>query len=145
MTGDVIDDRNRLREMIVGTPDLFTWEISKPDKKRKSQKKELQRVQPISFKGGSIEERFNAFHLANPHIYEMLRDYALQAFRNGRRKLGMKALYERLRWDYTVLTDHEDFKLCNDYTAYYARLIMEKNPELKGVFVTRTLRSKKGE
>ena len=62
----------------------------------------------------SISERFEAFHKANPEIYEMLRHYALQAAQNGR--VSVKAIYERVRVD-TLR------KLDNSFTAPYARLL----------------------
>lgn len=85
----------------------------------------------------TIRETFEDFHAANPHVYEYLREYALMVKRAGRR-IGMKALFERLRWDYLVSTvTNTGFKLNNNYTAYYARLLMENEPELRGFFETR--------
>lgn len=83
----------------------------------------------------SIQERFEAFHVANPHVYGSLRDL-------GIRRSGVKFLVERLRWDYMMQTrGMEKFKLSNDFTSRYARLLMQREPALRGFFVTKELRS----
>ena len=51
-------------------------------------------------------------------------------------------LFEVLRWEWIIrgLPDTaEEFKLNNNYTSRYARLIMESEPGLEGVFETRRL------
>ena len=99
-----------------------------------------------SSKDKTIAEAFDDFHCANPHVYRNLRFLALQAVRAGRRKLGIKLLFERLRWEYFVNTAHaDDFSLNNNYTAYYARMLMDNEPELAGMFETRIMKSMDGE
>tara|TARA_Y100001970_G_scaffold82815_1_gene104830 strand:+ start:1740 stop:2069 length:330 start_codon:yes stop_codon:yes gene_type:complete len=90
----------------------------------------------------TIKERFWEFHQANPHVYRALVDLARQLARQGHRRLGMKMLFEVLRWQSMIKTfnpDGSDFKLSNDYTAYYARLIMSREHDLKGIFKTKEL------
>ena len=99
-------------------------------------------VRPAVDQGASIEERFEAFHRANPHVYEALKRLALQLRRNGRRRFGMKALFEYLRFSYALQTVGDDFKLNNNYTALYARKLMDEVPELRGFF---ELRGRRGE
>ena len=57
--------------------------------------------------------------------------------------IGAKAIWERLRWHYTFRDDTGDgaYKLNNNYTAYMARLAIEKEPRLESVFHMRDLRS----
>lgn len=90
----------------------------------------------------SIQDRFEAFHAANPHICIMLEEMALQMREWGIRKSGIKFLVEKLRWDYMVQTRGEEpFKISNDFTSRYARLLMDRNPALVGFFDTKELRS----
>lgn len=90
----------------------------------------------------SIQERFEAFHAANPHIYRHLEQMALGLRQIGVKRSGIKLLVERLRWDYMIQTQGaEPFKISNDFTSRYARLLMERNPALEGFFVTKELRS----
>lgn len=95
------------------------------------------RIVAINAHGLTLEQKFAAFHQANPHVYTNLRRLALDAKRRGR-QVGIKMLYEVLRWQYAMQTSGDDFKLNNSYTSFYARLLMEHEPELIGYFETRT-------
>ena len=97
---------------------------------------EIQPVTPVRMKG-SKEQGFEAFHLANPHVYKSVVAVSLDLKERGFRKGGMKMVFERLRWLYAIQTVGEDYKLNNNYTAYYARLVMETVPDLDGFFETR--------
>jgi hypothetical protein len=79
--------------------------------------------------------RFEEFHADNPRVYEVLVSLARQwVVRTGRGKLGIGALYERARWEIALATGDPDFKLNNNYRAYYARLIMAREWDLRGLF-----------
>jgi hypothetical protein len=83
-------------------------------------------------------DRFDEFHAANPHVYEALVRLAREwVQRTGRRQLGMKALFERARWDLVLSTTDPDFVLNNDYTPFYSRLIMARESDLSGLFALR--------
>ncbi len=99
--------------------------------------------QPTLFgpRGRGLEDRFWEFHEANPDVYRRLRALALQMRRRGVVRYGMAGLFEVLRWEHAMQTsDPEGFKLNNDYRSFYARLLMEREPELRGFFEVRTLR-----
>jgi hypothetical protein len=90
----------------------------------------------------SLQERFEEYDRANPHVYSMFLRYAKMAFNKGFSKFSAKAIFERLRWYYKFETvDQEDFKLNNSYTAYYARKAMNENQELQGFFELRERRA----
>lgn len=89
----------------------------------------------------SINAAFKAFHAKNPQVYDKLVELAETAQRSGRR-VGIRMLWEVMRWDLTVkVAAGEDFKLNDHYTSRYARLIQEQRPDLAGIFQTRTLRA----
>lgn len=81
--------------------------------------------------------RFEAFHRANPHLLVVLRDMALAVKAQGIPRVGMKALFEQLRWHYYVKTTGEIYKLANTHTAYYSRVLMQWCPALDGFFSLR--------
>lgn len=87
----------------------------------------------------SIDERFATFHAENPDIYAALRELALAGRRRGLQRLGMKSLFEVVRWNRSLETSGEPWKLNNSYTSRYARLLMENEPTLAGIFELRTL------
>lgn len=87
----------------------------------------------------SAQARWLAFHRENPQVYEALRRLALQAKRAGKR-VGMRCLWERLRWEVYVEVPHpagNDFRLNDHFPPHYARLLMDREPELRGFFEVR--------
>jgi len=89
-----------------------------------------------------LESKFLKFHEENPEIYIELVNLARQAKKYGRRKMGMKAIWEIMRWERMIQTkDATGYKLNNDYTSRYSRLIMENENDLKDFFETRKLRA----
>ena len=87
----------------------------------------------------SIEARFREFHAANPRVYQTLCSLARYAMQKGKRKIGIGALWERMRWDLWLETTDVDFKLNNNFRSRYARLLMWHESDLAGVFEIRTL------
>lgn len=97
---------------------------------------------PIDYKrveGKTTQERFDSFDALNPHVYQALVRMALKMRRTGRKHYGMRALLEVLRWQWAIQTQGEDLKLNNNYTPYYARKLMQNNPELAGFFKLRQI------
>lgn len=92
----------------------------------------------------TFKEKFIAFHHDNPQVYSELVKLARQAKERGRRKLGVRMLWEVMRWNLTIMTKRppRDFKLNDHYHSRYARLIMKKEADLAGMFEIRTLKTK---
>lgn len=94
--------------------------------------------------GTRIDRAFLAFHAANPDVYIELVALAREAHARGRRRLGMKMLWEVVRWKRFLRTTDNGasvFKLNNNYHSRYARLIALREPDLAGLFELRELRS----
>lgn len=91
----------------------------------------------------TIDERFAAFHKANPQIYRKLVNLAREVKAAGHEHYSMDCLFHRLRWYYRVEQQtKEPFKLQDHYTSRYARAIMMCEPDLVDMFEVRRLRSK---
>jgi hypothetical protein len=97
---------------------------------------------PKGGKLGTADARFAAFHAANPHVYENLKVLALSAKRSGQKKGSVRHFYEVLRYSVLVTTG-DTWKLNNDFTPIYSRMIQENVPELRGFFEQRE-QAKKG-
>ncbi len=79
--------------------------------------------------------KFEEFHANNPLVYATLVRLARQWIATtGRHKIGIGALYERARWEIAIATSDADYRLNNNYRAWYARLIMHQERDLAGVF-----------
>jgi hypothetical protein len=91
----------------------------------------------------TIQERFEAFHAANPWVYEALVKLALDFVARGHRRIGIGMLVEVVRWQYGRQTSDptSGFKVNNNYRSRYARMIEARVPELAGMFETRELQS----
>ncbi len=87
----------------------------------------------------TIPERFALFNERNPEVLEQLESMCAELVARGRSRFSLKTLVEVLRWNYWFMTDDptSHFKLNNSYTALYARLIIERNPQWDGLFEMR--------
>lgn len=89
----------------------------------------------------TLEDRFQVFHAANPHVYAALRRLALRLRGQGVERYGIAGLFEVLRYEQALQTNGEDFRLNNSYRAFYARMLMDREPELKDFFEIRERRT----
>jgi hypothetical protein len=87
----------------------------------------------------NMDDRFWEYHRANPHVFILFARFAMQVKHNGHDHYSAKAIFERVRWHFSVETTGEDFKLNNNYTSRYARLLAEEYPEFEGFFRNREL------
>ena len=88
--------------------------------------------------GTSHDVAFRKFHHTNPHVYKALKRLCLQVRRSGVSRFGIRTVWERLRWYAEFETTRRDeWKLNNNYTKYYARLLMQNEPELADLFEVR--------
>lgn len=80
--------------------------------------------------------RFAMFNAINHQVYSALEQMSLQMKRTGYKKISIRLLYNLLRAvnSSDLVKDSEDLALSNDFTSFYAREIMAKNPELVGFF-----------
>lgn len=86
----------------------------------------------------TLTERFEAFHAANPAFYGQL-VHLTRRFRDRTgRRCGIQRIIEVARFDVAIQTQtDEDFKVNNDFAAFYARLIMHQEADLVGFFELR--------
>lgn len=85
-----------------------------------------------------LEKQFIAFHRENPHVYDKLVELAFMLKERQHKKIGIAMLFEQLRWLHALETsDMSGFKMNNNYAAFYARMIMGRNPALEGFFEIR--------
>lgn len=84
----------------------------------------------------SLADQWQQFHEANPHVADALELLAEQWLARHQR-VGMKALWERLRWESGIRTDGKPYALNNNWPAFYARLLIARRPEWAGRIQTR--------
>jgi transcriptional regulator with XRE-family HTH domain len=89
----------------------------------------------------TIQASFEAFHQANPWVYTSLVRLARDMREQGHKTIGIGMLWEVFRWQYSRATTdaHSTFALNNNLRSRYARLIMDREPDLDGIFEIRKL------
>lgn len=107
---------------------------------------------PIAPARPSIDERFEAFHKANPHVFEEMKRLAHARLARGETRIAVKALWEELRTslmrrDIAENGDSDEainpkYKLNNSYTALYARMLVQF-PEFANAIELRARKGKK--
>jgi hypothetical protein len=91
------------------------------------------------------KRRWWRWHKENPHVYQMFERFTFEAIRLGHRQLSAWLIVNRIRWETAVVTRGDDFKVSNDFIAYYARLFMALHPEYDGFFRTKSLKHERQE
>ena len=89
----------------------------------------------------SIEEEAQRFHENNPQVAVELLSLAHQLRRRGHRRYGIAGLFEVLRYQRALSTYGSEFKLNNNFRAFYARFLMKYDPRLDGFFEVRVQRT----
>lgn len=90
----------------------------------------------------SIQEQFDRFHGENPRVYLEIVEFIKKLHSNGHRHYSMDAILHVVRYHRHIRTTDKDFKINNNYSSRYARLVMDRNPNLIDFFHTRELKSK---
>ncbi|MFB7270741.1 hypothetical protein [Streptomyces sp. NPDC056244] len=86
----------------------------------------------------TIAEQFAAFDQHNPWVYRALEDLTAERLAGGATRIGMKALFEVLRWR---RLPHRMRGLNNNYTSLYARKLIEHHPHWAPAFELRRRRT----
>lgn len=94
----------------------------------------------------TLQGRFERFHRDNPRVYRELVRLARQARQAGCDRIGIKTLWEVMRWNLVVMqgrgwmdTAGDQFRLNNNWPSRYVRLIQDQEPDLRDMFETRKL------
>jgi len=90
-------------------------------------------------------DKFSDYLRDNFHIYEAFEQTSVDLCANGKRdKYGAFAIINKLRWDSLFHEVGTDFKISNNFAPSLARLTMLVNPQLDGMFVTKSSRGTNG-
>jgi hypothetical protein len=91
----------------------------------------------------TIQQQFEEFHARNPEVLRLLEHFTQQAVDRGRKKLGIRMLWERVRWEVMLSTEdvNSDYKINDHYHSRYVRLLIKIHPEWETLFELRKLRA----
>jgi hypothetical protein len=80
------------------------------------------------------KKEFMKWHDLNPLIWVNFETFAFQAVHQRKKKISHWLIINRIRWEVFISTTGKDYKISNNYIAFYARLWREKYPEHKNLF-----------
>ena len=83
-------------------------------------------------------DSFVAAFQACPDVWRQFERFALEVCNKGRR-IGAKAIIERVRWEAEV-EKNEEWKVNNNWAPYYARVFEIKHPRFSGFFAKREIK-----
>lgn len=85
-----------------------------------------------------ISEEAKLFIAKNPKAWSLFILFTYQAMNSGQRNYSAKGVFERIRWETMIDSSFpDDFKINNNYTAFFARKFMDERPQHEGFFRTR--------
>tara|TARA_B100000575_G_scaffold51979_2_gene38725 strand:+ start:8510 stop:8899 length:390 start_codon:yes stop_codon:yes gene_type:complete len=89
-----------------------------------------------------LQAEFDRYHEENPKVYEAFKRLTFQLINAGRENFSASAVVERIRWGVSIGEyGPDDFKINNNYRAFYARLFHMEHPKHDGFFRTRKQKS----
>jgi hypothetical protein len=91
----------------------------------------------------TLREKFEDYHTQNPQVYELFKKFCYQLIERGFDHYSANAIFERIRWHVNVETTGDEFKMNNNYRAFYARMFMEEHPLYNDFFEIRQQRWEK--
>lgn len=90
----------------------------------------------------TLREQFEAWHTANPAVYDAIVRIARDLRARGFERCSIALIYERLRWLHAIATRGDWYRLNQNWRSFYARLVMQREPDLAGFFEIRRLRAR---
>ena len=93
----------------------------------------------IESRKDQIEYSAEAFNKTHPKVWDLFVTFTQELHVRGFRNYSANAVFERIRWetDQADVSGKSEFKLNNNYSAYYARWYMRAFPDHKGFYRTR--------
>ncbi len=82
---------------------------------------------------------FQEYDNDNPHIWELYKGYAFEMIKSGRTRIGSKCIFELIRMNHSFQTN-EPYKVCNNFTPYYARKFVLHFPAYGNYFKLKPLK-----
>jgi hypothetical protein len=82
-------------------------------------------------------KRFKEFHQENPHIFKEFKQLAYKMKKAGRKKYSAQAIIYVIRFNQDLKTTGDVFKINNDFTSIYARLLMYRDLSMENFFEIR--------
>jgi len=88
----------------------------------------------------ALGRRWFRWHKDNPEFYRLFERFTFEAANRGHKRLSGWLIANRVRWETSVVTTGDDYKISNDFIALFTRLFMVRHPRYEGFFRTKTMK-----
>lgn len=85
------------------------------------------------------KKEWEKYHKDNPMVWQYFQKFAFEAIAKKRKKISHWLIINRIRWEVYIVTTGEEFKISNNFIAFYARLWQETYPAHKTLFNTKKM------
>lgn len=99
----------------------------------------------------TTQERFEDFHAANPHVYELFVHFMKELLRAGHKRISPNFIVDRIRLGNDVpnrihtrgwhVSGKRPFKINDHFSSRYARLVIERHPAAAKVIELRAIKT----
>jgi len=86
-----------------------------------SQKRAGETIQKLRNRFSERKHKWWDWHKKNPHVWDYFKKYSDLARESGKTKCSAWLIVNRIRWEVEIVTFGGEFKISNDYIAFYAR------------------------
>lgn len=88
----------------------------------------------------ALGRRWYRWHKDNPDFFPLFERFTFEAVNRGHKRLSGWLIANRVRWETSIVTTGDDYKISNDFIALFARLFMVKHPRYEGFFRTKRMK-----
>ncbi len=85
----------------------------------------------------AMTRALDEFHRRNPGVYRAFKRLSFKAFCAGRRTLSASLITEVIRWETYLKTEGDEYKINNNFRAFYVRKFKKDYPRVGACFRTR--------
>jgi hypothetical protein len=80
------------------------------------------------------------WHRGNPEFFILFEWFTTEAISKGHNNLSGWLIANRVRWETSIVTKGNEYKIKNDFIALFARLFMVRHQEYVGFFRTKRMK-----
>ena len=89
----------------------------------------------------SLAERYERWISVNAHVLDVFEAYVSEWLAAGHKRVGCKAVAERIRWEAGIRTNGEPWRINNSFVSFIADDLIRRRPEWADCIETRARRS----
>lgn len=80
------------------------------------------------------------WHTANPQFFNLFERFTDEAISRGHKNLSGWLIANRVRWETSIVTKGNAYKISNNFIALFSRLYMVRYPQYVGFFRTKRMK-----